>query len=130
MIERVVKVVRRTSQGLYSAVITRKTSRVALTRYEPGEWTRPRIGKLFASETLIDAEKFLANARVLGRRYEIWEAEAENPQRCERCLLIPNHLYRSCLEAFWSGAISGDILAPEGTVVCDAIKLVRRIAVV
>jgi len=127
---RVYKVVRRAPQGLFSATVLARQYRFACVRYEPGKWTRPRIGKLFAFETLESAQRFCRDL-LARQRYEIWEAEAENSRNREfMCIIL--HLTKRALLKFWKkpGAVPTGLYAPGGTVLCDAIKLVRRVAVV
>ena len=88
------------------------------------------MGKLFAFRSLATAEHFCRNV-LEPDTYEIWEAEAEGTRRGDFMHLIL-HLAKRELLKFWrnpDAAFTG-LHAPRGTVLCDAIKLVRRIAVV
>ena len=100
----------------------------------------PKVGKLFVFNTIRDAEDFLVNSPRYGK-YEIWEVQAINAQEIKNFPQINLKLFSSIndpmeLNSFWeqfpkmiewhSYPVDDDI--PEGTSLCDALALVKRIA--
>jgi hypothetical protein len=117
----VFKIVRRDSSGdLRSACITQPN---AWVRYQPGEWTVPDFGPLFAFDSYTAAADFFR----LGQDFmpwQLWSADAEDVR--PRTEVLDN---RKCLSshmrAYWAGEMVTQprILTPLGTVACSRLKL-------
>jgi len=95
-------------------------------KYKPGEWACGKVGPIFAFEDLISAKKFRQRLKP-EIDCEIWEAEAENVQPQRFCLSGLDLTARS-VEMFWrSDWPFRKNYTPEGTVVCDRIKLLKKV---
>jgi len=108
-------------------------------RYIPGEWARPSAdgSKLFVFASKCDAEKFTEQSNA----YQIWRCEVENP-------ITPGHMFHLLLSptswsdywrlhgwehSYWehwrkAGRLAERMAAPEGILLCDAVKLLERVA--
>jgi len=119
--EKVYKVVIRSSRGvLMSAMVW--TSPMAV-EYEPGEWVEGKYGPLFAFDNLEAAKGFME--RGLYAR-EVWEALAEGIRPIQSVLSFNWIDDVDAVVKFWRGELGG-VEAPSGSVVCDRIKLVKRV---
>ena len=90
--------------------------------YKPNEWIKPKIGKIFAFNTIEDARQFRAG---LGSnfRYELWKGIGKNIEDIEKICLNWEDT-----EMFWKGLPTSFFRAPPGTVVVDELKLLEKIA--
>jgi hypothetical protein len=87
--------------------------------YKVGEWTYPRIGNIFAFDTLKNAKHFAMSTE------QIWLAEAE---ACFRPGKVLSNLTWGALEAFWGPCVihPADLQdAPEGTLLTPRIMLLE-----
>lgn len=126
----VYKVVRKSKRGfLYSAIVQGRGTRL---RYRPGEVTRSPNGRrpfAFTDRTVAVYFRFM---HLWKCDSELWEAEATDT-RPEPLVAIEWEFLR-VIKRFWAhhkdpeafGVDTGH--APEGTVSCQTIKLVRKVA--
>jgi hypothetical protein len=91
-------------------------------KYKEGKFVKPKIGKLFAFDTLEHAIEFTRGRTGV----EIWEAQLIN----QRVGLMRASCIRGDYNYFWE---TPDYLfqypTPVGTVYADEIKLLRRIGI-
>ncbi len=115
------KVVRQ-YDGHWCSVVAKQTGLQLL--YKVGHVTRPCIGKLFAFENLIHAQAFCRQRNVMGDA--VFEVETSNivcGGGLVTLIAAPIHI----IIDFWKGKRVGDLETPIGTVLCDDIKLIRRV---
>lgn len=123
----VYKVVRRRRDGKLTSAAVR--ARGLLRLYRRGVETRAPDGlKLLACKDLPSAENF-RSSMILTQPYQIWEAEACNPQPKHRLLIFPWLLERGDVKKFWHEPPRAErrMDSPDGTVACDSITLVKRV---
>jgi hypothetical protein len=87
--------------------------------YKVGEWTYPRIGHIFAFDTLRNAKHFAMHTE------QIWRAEAE---ACWRPGKVLSNITWELLEDFWGPCIIDPTAlqdAPFGTLLTPRIKLLE-----
>lgn len=89
--------------------------------YKPNETTFPRVGKLFAFESMERAKDFV----MLDCERQIWKASTTHATYAK---------FVACgtsdIEFFWEHPDSDQyamVPAPEGTLVCDDITILERI---
>lgn len=117
MEEEVFKVVSSDGKGLASAI-----ERHYKVIYQPNEWIKPKIGKIFAFNTIEDASKFQAN---IGESppYELWKCIGKNIEKIDLICLRWDDT-----EQFWKGIPTSTFHAPSGTVVVSELKLLEKVA--
>lgn len=110
----VYKAVRKFGIGFFSAI-----NHQCPLYYEVGEWTFPKIGKIFAFDSFENAKAYCGSYR------EIFEAEASG---VEPIATIASLEHRKAIKNFWEDRLRDNqmALAPNGSVVCAALKLVRK----
>jgi len=99
-----------------------------MVEYAPGEWIEGEAGPLFAFDNPQDAQDWIGDD---DKYAEIWECEAEEIRRPDSALCTVS-MY--CVEPkdvkeWWNGhlALEAEAGCLSGTVVCERIKLIRRI---
>ena len=129
---KVYKVAVRRHGRLYSAVMDTQS---VLVRYIPGVKAVPKVpgAKLFAFTKLLDAREFRACNRSSDPS-EIWECEAEGVKKPKRSLGVyfGDWAY-GCVKNAWATPCrlrdgGGWATAPKGTVWCDSIKPIEKVA--
>lgn len=115
--------------------------RLLRTEYKPGEIVKPKVGKIFAFDLLDNAKRFSHDTANFPS--EVWEAEAEgvekfSPSWGDTLMMLPLRIARQWWD-FWAGLRVEDpeiwtslvIFTaepfPPGTVVCDNIRLIRKV---
>ena len=118
------KVVRQDNGKLLSAVVEEPIA----IEYKPGNWVSAKTGFLFAFRAVELAAEFARN----GCGLEIWEAKAQGVWTTERVISaeavrrIPLRWLADWWDGKWVTKRYEDKPFP-GTVVCERIKLIRRI---
>lgn len=103
--------------------------RSQLLEYKPDCWNYPQFGKLFVFDSLYNLYSFLTptNNRVL----KVFECEVKNPVRIK--YQPGGSDYVEFYQQFWKNKQRHKKLgvytrpSHKGTVVCDAVKLIREI---
>ena len=120
---------------LQSALAFEGLPRTYVRRYRPGRWTTPKAGTLlFAFAGLAQAKQWRPyGLTLIGTGFQLWEAESDKHLDLTRCAYTT--LYS--IKRFWRwknpfSACRGtrgetEVGGPEGSVLCDKIKLVRQI---
>jgi len=113
------KVLRKHNSKLYSAVILNSKYTI---EYKKNRWIKPKIGKIFCFAALEDAERFIVDTD------EVWEVkiEIENPIKVNY-ILDTYQITDTEITMFWQKNIDGTHRLPEGTILADKIKLLRRV---
>ena len=117
MEEEVFKVVYSDEKGLASAI-----ERHYKVIYQPNEWIKPKIGKIFAFNTIEDAREFRAKIGG-GPYYELWKGIGKGIMEIDLICLSWDDT-----EQFWEGISTSTFHAPSGTVVVDELKLLEKVA--
>lgn len=91
--------------------------------YRVGHVTKPCFGKLFAFRCLDDAEDFALRPDIEGI---VFTAFTKGTVR-EPVGIMSWGSGLTGIIAFWRGEKSYECETPEGTVLCDDIKLIRRV---
>lgn len=92
-------------------------------QYEPGVPTLPVQGtKLLAFDTAEAARYWYGND---DDALQLWEAEA--PDDSQPMTFLCEYAWQDLFKRFWSGESIRATEAPEGTLACEWIKLVRRV---
>jgi len=95
--------------------------------YSPNKWVLPKIkgSKLFACSSLKFAKLFLSS----DCDQELWEVEVKGKKRISRCLDYNEFSSIGKVKKFWEGNFENlNVRVPfRRTIVCDEIKLVKRI---
>ena len=136
------KIVRNEGGMLWSAHFAQFPNRRLSAIYKQTEWTEPAIGKLFVFGNHSAARMALNdyyqeyNLRGPGDTFQLWEAVAEG---CEyrRLVLNTNGVDNpAILETWWNGTRKEQqacrnyqICAPNATMVCDRVRLLKRLVV-
>ena len=100
--------------------------------YRLGRWTKVgRCGPLFCFRTLKDVQSFRVDWET-GR--EVYLCEVVRPRRIKWCLVLRLHnatTYATMCMKFWASRNRDRFFeamnTPDGTIVCDAIKLLKKI---
>jgi len=127
-------VARGTLGGLVSAVTSRPTLGICVDKeypfclvYSKRRWTKPKVGKIFAFGSLRPALSYKSVLIASGDDVELWEAQATGVKSFAD-KVIPYVDQFEDFGAFWRKAVSGfHNSSPQGTVLCDSLKLVREI---
>jgi hypothetical protein len=136
------KVVARFGEGLYSigSFLMKAPTESWIVKYLPGQWVSAAIGGLFVFSQLEDAQSFILrmgfSEEINTARYkgvEIWECEIQNAREdISFVLLFPDE----GLKEFWLdpanrshilSIVAGLQPKPVGTVICESVKLIRKI---
>lgn len=92
------------------------TTGIYQLEYNIGEWTKPKVGKIFVFDSLENAQDFTWQGDV------IFKCEAKNPTKAHyRC--FKNNKF----ESFWSGYGNSCDDVPKGTYFADEIKPLERV---
>lgn len=100
-------------------------------RYEIGKWSKPlpNTGGLYVFETLEDAQNFQFGS-------SIWECVVKNPRKVKYIGDVMGCNYSSyTISHFWEFVLKKKRVsdtnycteAPNGTILCDAVKITKRI---
>jgi len=128
--KKVYKVVRKVRDKLVSATHLPDD---LLREYSTQKRTEAGVtGPSFAFENERAAKRFAKSLWNLGAEYQVWEADAWGCNRIHRVLWIGDFYD---VVNFWRARGRGERLPkgvshlkpPQGTVVCEAIRLVRRV---
>ena len=132
------KAVHRDRNGTLGSLIITSGSN-CYTYYTPKEYVKPKIGKIFAFSDLSSTEKFT----MMFDQYQIWEClTTKKPIVCRHSNLLNYMLVErdSILQEYWedffpsparyNGTRKGnfDMSPPANTVLCDDLKLWKRIS--
>lgn len=109
-----------------------------LTEYGENITTTPPIGKLFAFNSIENAEDFAKLFSVDSKYpFEIWEASGENASKPRRIHWVSSEMRGGLIINFWDRYNPlkclrplGSRPAPDGALICDSIKLIRLVEVV
>lgn len=118
------KVVNNKNGKLLSAVLSKLDS-LFTVEYKLNEWVYPLTGKLFAFNSLEYAKEFFKNEKST-ENISLYEAEVENPIERE-IVTIPDDAH---ILMFWGDCCreaATQVFSPLGTVLCDKIKLIKKI---
>lgn len=124
--KRIFKLVRVTDGRKVSAILSLNSG--YLVEYKVGEEAKATLGKLFGFETVGDARVFAQD--WVGRKLEIWEAEAEG---VESPRWISGGLGVLALRRFWErfpGGSIGSTSPIPGSLLCDSVKLTKLVETV
>lgn len=91
-------------------------------QYKVGEWVRPTLAnsKLFVFGSLEAAKRYSCMPG-----FSIYSCEVENPTKAE---LMADWVFDNLFESFWnSPKYSNPQRVPNGTVYCDAVKLIEKV---
>ena len=115
------KVLRRLSNGeLYSWVVS-CFSKYGIV-YEKGKWIKPKIGAIFCYKNLPSTEDI-----TLFSNAEIWEVEIKPSKYKLKGVIHPLDADDE-FKKYWKSKVKdGAYCLPEGTILADKIKLIRRI---
>ena len=131
--------------GIFHSIIISKSNEFGI-RYIPGKYVEPIVGKIFAFDSLQNADDFIEGFDE--GDYEIWESlTTKRPLEVKRNMRFLHHIeaWRDSrsLKEFWhtyfldsGGILSSNILkekfptmqVPIGTVLCDDLKLWKQIS--
>jgi len=97
-------------------------------RYFIGRTTRPNIGKIFAFDTIENADDFMGCSNA----YSVFECDCENPSVAKRIIPTRQGLCydKIGISLFWSEYEKGiykGYRPLKGTILCDSITPIRRI---
>lgn len=133
----VYKVVRVDEKGRLKSALTRRATirsghAQAQLTYAQGKTTKPKLGKIFAFGLQGDAGSFVREqfySRIKLKEIQIWLAEAPAAEHIYRIATDGSGHCLSRFKSFWEGTLSKEktMIAPQGTVVCPEITLIRRV---
>lgn len=95
-------------------------------RYPLGKVIRPKIGKIFAFDTLDNVVEFPYGD-------QIWECRAKNAEPFKGRVLANRTIVVACYVGYWKSyhhPVTIDtwlVNAPDGTVLCDSLTLIKRV---
>lgn len=96
-------------------------------KYEPYEWTKPKIGKFFVFEYLIDALNFID--KCLWENICIYHCEVKNP--ITSITRIPEFVTGYEIADYWSRYTDDNRYdyknVPKGTILCDEVQLTEQV---
>lgn len=120
----VYKVVQKRDEKLYSAY--HFDTEFSL-EYIPGQFTKPKIGRLFAFKNLIDAEKY--NNNMFFGNTEIWEAYSPKTFEAPDYILGDGQDFtEETICDYWNKGIRHSSMPlPQGTILCSSIRLIQKI---
>ena len=123
-----IKVVKEIDGKLLSTTITPYS-----LEYPLNEWVYPKIGKIFVFDNIENAKLFVnppfRNPRPSDKYLACYKVEVKNPVSLPYCAM-PN-IY---IDLFWHNYEIGKesnavyiAATPQGTYICDAVKLIEKI---
>lgn len=103
--------------------------------YKRRSWNKPIIegSKLFIFRTLTSLKSFMDRLEVSLSWYRIFECEVKNPKKKDSILDCDDYITQGTIQRFFKGlSLESDsvTIAPEGTYVCDELRLLKRVKMI
>jgi len=131
----VFKVLSRSTAGLQSYCQTDLPSEYRLVYPTDGTVISPNKGFIFVFKDLPSVEKFKHESVRAWNNIEVWEATATNTKQMDFILRL-SYLYGAELNDFWTRISSAEYQknnskikeSPVGTLICDSLKLIKKVS--